>query len=303
MGIAKRIFISVPSDQALSDSQKDLKWAIVDKIQSLGYIPEIFHSEKPSAGSLAAGRGWTFDECMTIIKRCLGAIIIGLPRHTVTTNEETLKLPTEYAHFEGAIAINVDLPTMLLAETGLADRGVFYSGAGNLITTFPVDATSQWLSSDKFINALNFFQQKVESRRDIFLGYCSTSQGTARNVKLFIEKVIGATVLDWQIDFIEGRTIIEEIEEAAKRTSGGVFLFTKDDMIAGEDEVAAPRDNVVFETGFFAHAKGRERVLIIREKGAKMPADLGGNIYVNLLDRTDIGPLEARLRRFLETAI
>ncbi len=303
MGIARRVFICVPADQILNDSQKDLKWAIVNKIEQLGYIPEIFHSEKPSQGSLAAGRGWTFGECITIMNRCVGAIIIGLPRHIIATSEGDLRLPTEYAHFEGALAINLDLPTLLLAEVGLADRGIFRSGAGHIITSFPPDATSEWLSSDKFKNALGFFEQKINLRRDIFLGYCSTSEGTARNVKLFIEKVIGATVLDWQTDFIEGRTIIEEIEEACKRTSGGVFLFTKDDKLLSEDELAAPRDNVVFETGFFAHAKGREKVLIIRETGAKMPADLGGNIYATLSDKTNIGPLEARLRRFIETAI
>lgn len=37
---------------------------------------------------------------------------------------------------------------------------------------------------------------------------------------------------------------------------------------------AAPRDKVVFEAEFFAVAKDRGHVLIIREDGAKMPADL-----------------------------
>ena len=82
-----------------------------------------------------------------------------------------------------------------------------------------------------------------------------------------------------------------------------LFLFTKDDKLDNGSELAAPRDNVVFEAGFFAHAKGRQRVLIIRETGAKMPADLGGNIYATLSDRSNIGPLESRLRRFIETAI
>lgn len=212
-------------------------------------------------------------------------------------------MPTEFAHFEGALSINLDLPTLLLTEAGVTERGIFHWGGGHIITTFPEDANAEWLSSEKFKNALTFFLQKLESRKDIFLGYCSTSDGTARNIKLFIEKVIGATVLDWQTDFREGQTIIEEIEEAGKRTSGGIFLFTKDDKIESENELAAPRDNVVFEAGFFAHAKGRERVLIIRETGAKMPADLGGSIYATLQDRSNIGPLEPRLRRFIETAI
>jgi len=125
----------------------------------------------------------------------------------------------------------------------------------------------------------------------------------SRNLTQEIEREIGASVLDWQFDFQEGQTIIEEIEEAARNTTGGVFLFTKDDQLQGEANIAAPRDNVVFEAGFFAHAKGRGRVLIVRETGAKMPADLGGNIYAVLSDKTNISPIEPRLRRFLETAI
>jgi predicted nucleotide-binding protein len=39
---------------------------------------------------------------------------------------------------------------------------------------------------------------------------------------------------------------------------------------------AVPRDNVLFEAGYFIQAKGKDRVLIVREAGAKMPADLGG---------------------------
>ncbi len=43
---------------------------------------------------------------------------------------------------------------------------------------------------------------------------------------------------------------------------------------------AAPRDNVVFQAGYFASVKGDDRILIIKESSAKMPADLGGKIYV-----------------------
>ena len=44
-------------------------------------------------------------------------------------------------------------------------------------------------------------------------------------------------------------------------------------------------------------------MLIIRENGTKMPADLGGSIYAVLADKTNIAPLETRLKRFLETSL
>ena len=40
--------------------------------------------------------------------------------------------------------------------------------------------------------------------------------------------------------------------------------------------VFAPRDNVVYETGYFAGALTRERTRIIREAGAKVPTVFGG---------------------------
>lgn len=303
MPIVRRIYISVPGDDRLSESQAALKWAIIDEIADAGYVPEIFYSERPPPGSLTFGRNWSFAECSAVMRRCVGAVIIGLPRHQLAADNGPIRLPTEYAHIEGTLAVEQELPTLLLAETGLSDRGMFFPGGAHLITSFPLGADESWVNSPKFSNALAAFLGKVRDRRDVFLGYCSTSTGTAQNLKRFIEKEIGGSVLDWQFDFVEGRTVIEEIEEAARRTTGGVFLFTRDDLLAVEGEQAAPRDNVVFEAGFFAHAKGRGRVLIIRERDAKMPANLGGNIYAMLADKTNIAPLENRLKRFLETSL
>ena len=71
--------------------------------------------------------------------------------------------------------------------------------------------------------------------------------------------------------------------------------------------VSAPRDNVVFEAGYFIGVKGKRNVLIVRETNSKMPADLGGDIYASLPDRgttpTDqvsIEPIERTLKAFVE---
>lgn len=95
-------------------------------------------------------------------------------------------------------------------------------------------------------------------------------------------------VLDWAKDFRPaGATILEEIEKAAHRCRCGVFLFTKDDELeknarAKASFTAVPRDNVLLEAGYFTQALGKDRVAVVREKDAKMPADLGGIIYLSL---------------------
>jgi predicted nucleotide-binding protein len=55
--------------------------------------------------------------------------------------------------------------------------------------------------------------------------------------------------------------------------------------------------------GLFMEGKGRERVLVVREEGAKMPADIGGGIYLSLKDRNDIAPIQMRLLDFVERRI
>jgi predicted nucleotide-binding protein len=160
-----------------------------------------------------------------------------------------------------------------------------------------------WLGTDSFSIPFGRWIGALQRRRDIFLGYCSSSEATARQVKTFLEQDIGAAVLDWKTDFLPAGSILQQIEDAAARCTAGVFLFTRDDTLSGLGEQAAPRDNVVFEAGYFAAVKGKQRVLIIRERGSKMPADLGGDIYVPLDDRADIGPIKEQILRFAQSRL
>jgi predicted nucleotide-binding protein len=148
-----------------------------------------------------------------------------------------------------------------------------------------------------------YWHRRLDERRDVFLGYCSSSIVAAEQVKgLLVD--YGVTVLDWRTDFAPGSSILQQIEHAAARCGSGIFLFTKDDDLVNPltDGHAAPRDNVVFEAGYFISAKGKDRVLILREEGAKMPADLGGDIYGSFADRSELYSIADTLRRFVDAA-
>ena len=56
MLITRRIYVSLPADRWLSPSMNDLKWAIVEEIENLGYTPEIFTNPKGKPG-LASSKG------------------------------------------------------------------------------------------------------------------------------------------------------------------------------------------------------------------------------------------------------
>ena len=221
MPVTRRIYVSLPADRWLPTHMNDLKWAIVDEIENLGYTPEIFTNPKGKPG-LASSRAWGARDADEVVRRCSGAAVIGMARWNFKDPQgQDVRLPTEFCHYEGALARTLGLPTL----------------------------------------------------------------------------VLGATVLDWQTDFIAGRSILAQIEEAASRCNAGIFLFTKDDDLIdhGQPDTTAPRDNVVFEAGYFIGLKGKRNVLIVREQGSKMPADLGGDIYALFQNKADIGPTVERV--------
>jgi predicted nucleotide-binding protein len=167
-------------------------------------------------------------------------------------------------------------------------RVVFDQNYKGYVGVIPPGADRKWLATKTFRVPFGFWKDQLDKRRDIFLGYCGSSKTTAGKLKQFLQNDLGVRVLDWMTDFSPARSILEQITEAASRCSAGIFLFTQDDPLKdGNRKKAVPRDNVVFEAGYFINAKGKDHVLIILEKNAKMPADLGGDIYASLEEIKD----------------
>lgn len=297
--LTRRIYVSLPADPWLPDNLNRLKWAIVDEIEKLGYTPEVFTNPRGKPG-LASARAWHPRDADQIARRCAGAAVLGMPRWRFRDDSGDVLLPTEFNHYEGALARTLGLPTLVLVQKDVMRRVVFDSGFGGYVGQFGGTADVGWLHTEQFLVPFGYWKRSLEERSDVFLGYSSASTDTAAAIKRYLLS-LGVKVLDWQTDFIPGRTILDQIEQAAARSLGGIFLFTKDDDLAdrGQRELAVPRDNVVFEAGYFIGLKGKHNVLIIRENGSKMPADLGGDIYAPLADKASITPIERSLAAFV----
>jgi predicted nucleotide-binding protein with TIR-like domain len=298
--IVRRIYVSLPADPWLPDNLNRLKWGIVEEIEKLGYTPEIFTNPRGKPG-LASARSWHPRDANEIARRCTGAAVLGMPRWRFTDAQgKEVLLPTEFNHYEGALFHTLRLPTLVLTQREVLPRVVFDKSFGGYVGEFEAESDVAWLHTDKFRVPFDYWVTLLNERRDVFLGYSSASENTAADIKRYLLS-LGAQVLDWQTDFIPGRTILDQIEQAATRSVGGIFLFTKDDDLAnhGQAELAVPRDNVVFEAGYFIGLKGKHNVLIIRESGSKMPADLGGDIYASLGDKNSIAPIERTLAAFM----
>lgn len=297
----ERVFVSLPADQWLTKQENKTKWAIVAAVEALGFTAEVFLDPR-GTHSLAASQAWSAASCGQIMRRCEGCVLLGFPRWRINGDIGQIHLPTEYNHYEGAVAYTLDLPLLVLVQAGVLRRVVFDSTYKGYVGIIPDKPTPKWLTTDGFKVPFGYWREQLERRRDVFLGYCGSSSSTAATIKNFLTVEAGLTVLDWAVDFDPATSILYQIEEASRRCGGGIFLFTKDDALSNGTarDHAVPRDNVVFEAGYFTALKGKSKVLIVRESGAKMPADLGGDIYASLEDKQNIGPIKPVLHRFLE---
>ena len=299
MNLKPRIFISSPMDASLTTTQRAIKGAIIRKIISSGFEPQEFY-----VSGLPLRQAWDFENAEQIMRRCQGAIIFAFGKWEVIMPNNTLViLPTEYNHYEGALALALDKETLIIKEDVVASRGIAYNGGGHHILSIPQNAKPAWVNSNKFKAQFNDWIKSIQDRPHVFFGYAGKASDTANRIIKYLNS-IGVRVRDWQIDFQPAGTILDEIEESAKKALAGIFLFTKDDdFLVGDEVNAAPRDNVVFEAGYFMHAVGKERTLIIREKDTKMPADVGGTIYLELKSRKNTSSIETALRKFIEDQI
>jgi predicted nucleotide-binding protein len=259
-----------------------VKDAIIDVLRSEGLDPQEFH-----VSGLPRGDSWTFERAIQVMRQCDGALILALARFLDKDGIVDVPIPSEYSHFEGALALARPLPTLVVGEEGMHKRGILSQLGRSFPVQVPMHKYIDWIDQKELLRepTAQEWLKLVRTRHDVFLGYCSKANKLAEDFKTYLEGE-GLRVLDWATAFRPGRTIMEEVQRAAAVCRCGLFLFTADDPVEGSQTVTAiPRDNVLLEAGYFMSAAGTSRTLIVREAGAKMPADLGGIIYLSIENR------------------
>jgi hypothetical protein len=294
----KRVYVSVPLDHHLDERQRILKHAILDELRNKDIEPQEF-----LVSGLPLRSPYTFEAVRDIMARCHGALILGFARWRDPSGGDRIAMPTVWNHFEGAFALAMKKELLVITEENVADDGITWTGGGQIVVKAPSDAEPAWLNSPYAKTQIDAWIKVVKDMDDLFLAYSSKARATANDIGKFLSSR-GVSVRDWEVDFAPGATILDELLDASKSCLGAIMLLTKDDeLLLGEESHAAPRDNVIFEMGLFMEAKGRERVLVVREEGAKMPADIGGGIYLSLQNRDDITPIHSKLLDFIEKRI
>ncbi|MEA2758061.1 MAG: hypothetical protein QOH65_674 [Methylobacteriaceae bacterium] len=123
--ITRRVYVSMTADSPLPAKTNSLKWSIVKRVEDLGFVTEIFGPPTARRG-LASGRSWHIDDVDRVARRCIGGVVIGLPRWRLKneTGQEIL-IASEYCQYEAAVLHTLGLPLLILADRDLAKRCVF----------------------------------------------------------------------------------------------------------------------------------------------------------------------------------
>jgi hypothetical protein len=160
-------------------------------------------------------------------------------------------LPTEFNHYEGALARTLGLPTLVLVQQDVMRRVVFDPTFGGFVGEIPPEADSGWLKTEQFRVPFGYWRMQLYQRRDVFLGYCSS--GLPRQ----FEKLSSSGR-----PFSTGKLTLSQVVRSL-RSKGCLALqcrdipFTKDDDLVDKGvDISAPRDNVVFEAGYFIGLRG-----------------------------------------------
>lgn len=121
---------------------------------------------------------------------------------------------------------------------------------------------------------------RPKARRSVFIVH-GHDEGTRETVARFLEALdFDPVILHERPN--KGRTIITKFQQEAADVGFAVVLMTPDDSggKAGGGVAMRPRQNVVFELGFFIGALGPERVVAVVKGQIERPSDFDGVVYI-----------------------
>ena len=129
------------------------------------------------------------------------------------------------------------------------------------------------------IEQRNRFISRANLRPQVFFICSAEALAVARALRVGLEYDAEVTIWGDERIFAPGAYPIEALEEQVNLSDFGVALVQPDDLVLSRDRKSmTPRDNVIFELGFFMSRLGRHRtfLLVPRDENVKLPSDFKG---------------------------
>lgn len=203
---------------------------------------------------------------------------------------------------------NLELLKRIFANVIISKEYEYASGPLNVVPD-PVFGNPLPILYDNFINTISVKLDKLESiierlelfpyddiTKDTVLPISSQFNNTDifivhghdEESKQFVARVIeklglNAIILHEQVN--KGRTIIKKFEDYSN-VGFAVVILTPDDLCSSKKEkdnlLPRPRQNVIFELGFFLGKLGTERVCALKKGELELPSDYQGVLWIDM---------------------
>lgn len=152
------IFVSKPN--VLTETQEEfwngLETELQDRnleIRSIGYSDYSFKTP--------------LQKVREVMQECDGAIILGLQQKRIQHGYDRdgnpisdFHLPTPWNNLEAGMAYMVDLPMLVILESGVTKEGIFDAESSDRYI-MESDLDAQWLGTDEFLQPLNEWREEV----------------------------------------------------------------------------------------------------------------------------------------------
>ena len=125
----------------------------------------------------------------------------------------------------------------------------------------------------------NRFVSSMNPRPVLFIGCSTEALEIAREIQSAFDHDPIIVKLWTDGIFSAGSFPLESLERELAKVDFAVLVLSPDDIVISRDSVSdAPRDNIVFELGFFMGALRRSRTFLLVPRGIdfKLPTDLNG---------------------------
>jgi predicted nucleotide-binding protein len=144
----------------------------------------------------------------------------------------------------------------------------------------------------------------------MFIGCSSESLQIAQYLKAQLRNDVESGVWDQGVFGLGGGTL-EDLAEEARRVQFAALVLAPDDVVIKHTrEGNAPRDNVLFEAGFFMGFLGRKNTFLVwcEDDSLELPSDLGGVTFARYRRREPpsqamIGPAATRIREAVAISV